>query len=117
MVKKGQKPTPKDPKFQPRAFRNHINNFELFFIDPDTNLICYKEFIPNGDQIEKKIFLPLSLMFVAFYLSHSHGLSGHLGQLKTLANLVKLFFFPEKFKWVTVLINDCLSCQKNKPKR
>ena len=73
--------------------------------------------MPNGDHIEKKICLPLSLMFVAFQVSHSHELSGHLGQMKTLANLKRYFFFPGMFKWVTVPINDCLSCQKNKQKR
>ena len=56
-------------------------------------------------------------MFLAFRLSHSHEFSGHLGQLKTLANLKRYSFFPGMFKWVTVLINDCLSCQKNKQKR
>ena len=112
-----QKPSLKDPNYQPRAFRNYLNNFELLFIDPDTNLICYKELMPNGDHKEEKICLPLSLMFVAFHLSHSHELSGLLGQMKTLANLKRYFFFPGMFRWVTVLINDRLSCQKNKQKR
>ena len=76
-IKREKKPGFKDPNYQPRAFRNYINNFELLFIDPDTNLLCYKELMPNGDQIEKRICLPLSLMFVAFHLSHSHELSGH----------------------------------------
>ena len=116
-LKREQKPSLKDPNYQSRAFRNYINNFELLFIDPDTNLVCYKELMSNGDHMEKKICLPLSLMFVAFHLSHSHELSGHLGQMKTLANLKRYFFFPGMFKWVTVLINDCLSCQKNKQKR
>ena len=40
-----------------------------------------------------------------------------LGQMKTLANLKRLFFSPGMFIWVTVLINDCLSCQKNKRNR
>ena len=88
MVKRReQKPSRKDPNHHTRAFRNYIVNFELLFIDPDTNLICYKELMPNCDHIEKKIYLPLSLMFVAFHLSHSHELLGHLGQMKTLANL------------------------------
>ena len=116
-LKREQKPSLKDPNYQSRAFRNYLHNFQLLFVDPDTNLICYKELMPNGDHLEKKICLPLSLMFVAFYLSHSHELSGHLGQMKTLANLKRYFFYPEMFKWVTVLINDCLSCQKNKQKR
>ena len=37
--------------------------------------------------------------------------------MKTLANLKRYFFFPGMFKRVTVLINDSLSCQKNKQKR
>ena len=107
-LKEEQKPSLEDPQYQSRAFRNFINNFELLFIDPDTNLICYKKPKPNGDQIEKKICLLLSIMFVAFHQSHSHEVSGHLGQMKTSANLKRYFFVPGTFKWVTVLINDCL---------
>ena len=118
-LKREQKPSLKDPNYQSRAFRDYIKNFELLFFDPDTNLLCYTELMPNSDQIEKWICLSLSLMFAAFHLhlSHSHELSGHLGQMKTLANLRRCFFFPGMFKWVTVLINDCLSCQKDKQKR
>ena len=94
-LKRAQKPSPKDPIYQSRALRNYINNFELLFINPATNLICYKELIPNGDHIEKRICLPLSLRFVAFHLSHSHEWSGHLGQMKTIANL-KRFFSSQK---------------------
>ena len=106
-LKREQKPSLKDPNYQSGAFRNYISFFELLFVDPDTNLICYKELMPNGDHIEKKICLPLSLMFVAFHLSHFLELSGHLSQMKTIANLKRYFFFPGMFKWVTVLINDC----------
>ena len=84
---KEQKPTSKDPNYQSRASRNYINDFELLYIDPVTNPSCYKELMANGDHIEKKICLPFLLMFVAFHLSHSHELSGHLGQMKTLANI------------------------------
>ena len=72
--------------------------------------------MPNGDPIEKNC-LPLSLMFVEFHQSHSHELSSYLARMKTLANLKRYFFFPRMFKLVTVLINDCLSCQKSKQKR
>ena len=73
--------------------------------------------MPNGDQIENWICLPLSLMFLAFHLSHSHELSGHFGQMKTLANLKRIFFFPGMFEGFASLINDCSSCQKKKQKR
>ena len=82
-LKREQKPSFKNPKYQSRAFRNYINTFELLFLDPDTNLICCKELMPNGDHIEKMICLASSLMFVPFQLSHFHKVSGNLGQKKT----------------------------------
>ena len=115
-LKENEKPSLKDPNYQSRAFKNYINNFELLFIDPETELICYSN-QSDDSETERRICLPLSLMFVAFHLAHSHELSGHVGQMKTLANLRRCFFFPGMFKWVIVLINDCLSCQKNKQKR
>ena len=69
--KREQKQSFKDPSYQSRAFRHYIEKFDLLFIDPDTNLFCYKELMPDGDHIEKRICLPLSLMFVAFQLSHT----------------------------------------------
>ena len=115
-LKKEQKLSLKNPNYKSQAFRNYIINFEVLSIDPDTNLIWYKKLMLNGDQIEKRICLPLSLVFVAFHMSHSHELSGNLGQMKTLANLKRYFSFPGMYESVTVLINDCLSCQKNKQK-
>ena len=40
-LKDNEKPSLKDPNYQSRAFKNYINNFELLFIDPETELICY----------------------------------------------------------------------------
>ena len=77
----------------------------------------YKELLPNGDRFRKRIFLPLLLLFVRLHVSHAHELTGHLGQIKALANLKRFFFAPKMFEWNTVLINDCLSCQKNEQKR
>ena len=37
-LKREQKPSLENPNYQSRAFRNYINNFELLFVDPDTNL-------------------------------------------------------------------------------
>ena len=106
-LKREQKPSLKDTNYQSRALRNYLNNIEKLFIDPDKNLICYKELMPHGDQIEKRICLPLALLFLAFHLSRSHEFSGHLGQMKTLANFERYFIFPRMFNWVTVLVNDC----------
>ena len=44
-------------------------------------------------------------------------MSGHRGDACTLNNISRYFYWPGMYKWVTMLIQDCIDCQKNKSKR
>ena len=44
-------------------------------------------------------------------------MSGHRGDASNLNNISRFFYWPGMCKWVTMLIHDCLDCQKNKSKR
>ena len=52
-----------------------------------------------------------------FELAHNNPLSGHRGDTCTFNNISRFFFWPGMNKWVTMLVHDCLDCQKNKPQR
>ena len=44
-------------------------------------------------------------------------MSGHRRDASTLNNISRFFYWPGTYKWLTMLIHDCLDCQKNKSKR
>ena len=59
--------------------------------------------------------LPLSMMLIAFNISHTQNTKGHSGSEKTYSNFSQNFYFPNASIWIKVLCNDCLICQLNKP--
>ena len=102
---------------QSKALLSYYNKFEQLFIEPDTNLLCYREPIQDTCKTEMKICIPLSLFLPLFSLAHTHGLSGHRGIFKTFENIRQYFFWPGRYKWIVYLIEDCIECQTNKTKR
>ena len=59
--------------------------------------------------------LPLSMIIIAFNISHTQNIKGHSGSEKTYSNFIQNFYFPNAPIWIKVLCNDCIVCQVNKP--
>ena len=59
--------------------------------------------------------LPLSMILIAFNISHTHNTKGHSGSEKTYSNFTQNFYFRNAPIWIKVLCNDCIICQLNKP--
>ena len=102
---------------QSKALLSCYNKFEQLFIEPDTNLLCYREPIQDTCKTEMKICVPLSLFLPLFSLTHTHSHSGHPGIAKTFENIRQYFFWSGRYKWIVYLIEDCIECQTNKAKR
>ena len=100
-----------------KALLSNYNKFEQLFIEPDTNLLCYKEPINDTCKTEMEICVPLDLLLPVFSLAHTHSHSGHPGIFKTFENIRQYFFWPGRYKWIVYLIEDCIECQTIKTKR
>ena len=59
--------------------------------------------------------LSLSMMLIAFNISHSQHTKVHPGSEKTYSNFTRNFYFPNAPIWIKVLCNDCIKIQLNKP--
>ena len=114
-IEKGEKPQRSVALRHSKGLMAYYNRFESLAIEPEKNLVVYKE--PNmSSDFEQKICLPRSLFLIVSALAHSHPLAGHMGVEKTLLTLKGYFYWPGMQKWVQALVNDCLICQKNKHK-
>ena len=80
---------------QSKALLSYYNKFEQLFIEPDTNLFCYREPIQDSCKTEMKIVVPLSLFLPLFSLAHTHSHSGHQGIFKTLKKSDNTYFGQE----------------------
>ena len=100
-----------------KALLSYYNKLEQLFIEPDTNLLCYREPILDTCKTEMKICVPLSLFLPLFSLAHTHSHSAHPGIFKSFENIRLYFFWPGRNKWIVYLIENCIECQTNKTKR
>ena len=98
------------------ALKAYKSIYKLLLLDESYNLLCYNKPDENG-SFELKICIPISLFLKCFELAHSNPTSGHRGNASNLNTISRLFYWPGMYKWVTMLIHDCLDCQKNKSKR
>ena len=58
-VRNQNKPTTKTPKIQQsKALLAYFNNFNHFFLDKESNLLCYTEPVHGTDKYEMKICVP-----------------------------------------------------------
>ena len=57
--------------------------------------------------------LPLSMILIAFNISHTQNTKGHSGSEKTYST--QNFYFPNAPIWIKILCDDCIICQLNKP--
>ena len=99
-----------------KALKAYKSIYKLLLPDESYELLCYNKPNVNG-SFELKICIPISLFLKCFVLVHSNPMSGHRGDAITLNNISRFFYWPEMYKWVTMLIHNCLYCQKNKSKR
>ena len=58
--------------------------------------------------------LPLSMILIAFNISHTQNTKGHSGSEKTYSNFTQNFYFPNTPIWIKVSCNDFIICQLNK---
>ena len=74
----------------------------------------------NTDLLEYQLIdstvpsLPLSLILLAFNISHTQNTKGHSGSEKTYSNFTQNFYFSNAPICIKVLCNDCIICQLNK---
>ena len=91
-----------------------------------TLLRCFRKFNnttinENTDLLEYQLddskvpCLPLSMILIAFNISHTTNTIGHSGSEKTYSNFTQNFYFPNAQILIKVLCNDCIICQLNKP--
>ena len=99
---------------QSKALLSNYNKFEQLFIEPDTNLLCYREPIQDTCRPEMKLCVLLSLLLPLFSLAHIHSHSCHPGTFKCFENIIQYFFWPGRYTWIVYLIEEC---QTDKTKR
>ena len=66
---------------------NENNNF-LDYQNPETKVPC----------------LPLSMILLAFHISHSVNAKGQVGSEKTYSNFIEKFYFPNAPIWIKVFV-------------
>ena len=84
-----------------RKFNNTTNN-------ENTDLLEYQL---NDSTVP---CLSVSMILIAFNISHTQNTKGHSGSEKTYSNFTQNFYFPNAPFWIKVLCNDCIVCQLNK---
>ena len=101
---------------QCKALKPYKSIYNLLLLDESYKLLCYNKPNENG-SFKLMTYIPISLFLNCFELAHSIPMSGHRGDASTLNIISRFFYWPGMYKWVTMLIRDCLDCQKNKSKR
>lgn len=61
-----------------------------------------------------RVYVPKELREEVLFLNHDHKLASHLGIAKTLARIVKRYFWPGLHAAVTAHVKACLTCAKYK---
>ena len=92
-----------------KTLLRYFQKFIITTINEKTNLLEYQL------DDSKVPCLPLSVILIAFNISHTQITKGHSGSEKTYWNLTQNFYFPNALIWIKVLCNDCIICQLNKP--
>ena len=115
-LKAGKEPPSTSTIKHCKGLRAYKNIFNLLPLEEQYALLCYNKPDENG-LYDTKICVSLSLFMKCFELAHNNPLSGHRGDASTFNNISRFFYWPGMYKWVTMLMQDCLDCQKNKPQR
>ena len=92
-----------------KTLLRYFRKFNNTAIDENTDLLEYQL---NDSKVT---CLPLSMILIAFNISHTQNTKGHSGSEKTYSNFTQNFYFPYAPIWIKVLCNDCIICRLNKP--
>ena len=92
-----------------KTLLRYFRKFNNTTINENTDLLEYKL---NESTVP---CLPLSMILIAFNISHTQNIKGHSGSEKTYSNFIQNFYFPNAPIWIKILCNDCIVCQLNKP--
>ena len=92
-----------------KTFLRYFRKFNKTTIHESTDLLEYQT--PDF----KVPCFPLSMMLIAFNISHTQHTKGHSGSDKTYSNFTQNSYFPNAPIWIKVLCNDCMICQLKKP--
>ena len=92
-----------------KTLLRYFRKFNNTTINENTDLLEYQ----LNDS--KAPCLPLSMILIAFNISHTQNTKGHSGSEKTYSNFPQNFYFTNAPIWIKVLCNDCIVCQLNKP--
>ncbi len=101
------------------VLRHFSRIFDAIHIHEETKILCYLEpdDEPNNNVTGRyKVIVPLSLIIPVFNNAHNGNLQGHHGMQKTMFAIQSVYYFPGLYKWVAVLLKDCLKCISQKPK-
>ena len=90
-----------------KTLLRYFRKFNNTTINENTDLLEYQL---NESTVP---CLPLSMIFIAFNISHTQNIKGHSGSEKTYSNFIQNFYFPNAPIWIKVLCNDCIVCQLN----
>ena len=101
--------------------KSNLKHYKLIEIistclESQYDLPCYSELCEDG-SFDVRICAPLSLFIKIFEVAHTHELSGHRAESTTYSKVKRYFYWPGMFKWIEMLMLDCLSCQTNKSAR
>ena len=96
-------------QYQNKTLLRYFRKFKNTTINENTDLLEYQL---NDSTVP---CLPLSMILIAFNISHTQNTKGHSGSEKTYSNFTQIFYFPNAPIWIKVLCNDCIICQLNKP--
>ena len=85
-----------------KTLLRYFRKFNNTTINENTDLLEY--------QLDdfKVPCLPLSMILIAFNITHTQKTKGHSGSEKTYSNFTQNFYFPNAPIWITVLFNDCI---------
>ena len=92
-----------------KTLLRYFRKFNNTTINENTDLLEYQL---NESTVP---CLPLSMILIAFNISHTQNIKGHSGSEKTYSNFIQNFYFPNAPIWIKVLCKDCIVCQLNKP--
>ena len=92
-----------------KTLLRYFQKFNNTAINENTDLLKYQL---NDSKVP---CLLLSMILIAFNISHTQNTKGHSGSEKTYSNFPQNFYFQNAAIWIKVLCNDCIVCQLNKP--
>ena len=92
-----------------KTLLRYFRKFNNTIINENTDLLEYQL---NESTVP---CLPLSMILIAFNISHTQNIKRHSGSEKTYSNFIQNFYFPNAPIWIKVLCKDCIVCQLNKP--